>query len=104
MRRLAASCAALVLAACATGGVVTHGGQLALRCADPGAEVFVDGVSRGLAGDFDGKKGRLILAKGLHRLEVRGTGGATAVREIELGPQDDLALNLSLPAPAEKEL
>jgi hypothetical protein len=71
--------------------------RVALRCADGSAEVSVDGAPAGRVSDYAGH--RLRVRPGRHRIEVRGQG-AVEVREMELGPEDDVALAIALRAPA----
>jgi hypothetical protein len=74
--------------------------RVALRCADPGAEVTVDGVPRGLASDYTGGPGKqLLLPAGEHRLVVRAADGAQSMREVTVGPEDSLTVAVDL-APA----
>lgn len=94
-----AALAGALLWGCAGAAPVTRGARLVLRCLDPQAAVSVDGQPMGRAGDFDGKAGRLHLKPGPHRVELRGSSGAAAVREVVLGPGDEVALTVSLPAP-----
>ncbi len=84
-----ASAGAIVLAACAHGAVAprvssddpveakllnAREGNTLLRCTPADAEVFVDGVERGLASDFDGSVRLLALSPGTHRLAFRRKG------------------------------
>lgn len=49
-------------------------GDVRLECDEADAEVYIDGVFQGLAGDFDGMPVLLRLAPGLHHIEVRKPG------------------------------
>jgi len=84
-----ASLAALALAACAHAGTPprvasddpveavllnARAGNTLVRCAPADAEVFVDGVERGLASDFDGRSRLLALTPGAHRVVFRRKG------------------------------
>jgi hypothetical protein len=42
--------------------------------AEPGAEVFVDGLARGRADRYDGKKAVLQVSAGRHVVELRSEG------------------------------
>jgi hypothetical protein len=87
---------ALALVACAS---VQGRGRVALRCADPDAEVEVDGVPYGVAADYAGGEGRqLLLASGTHRIVVRGAAGGQSAREVAVGPEDSIAVAFDLPA------
>jgi hypothetical protein len=96
---MAALATSAALLACAGAGAGRA--RLSLRCPDPGAEVSVDGVPRGLVSDYRGGEGhQLLLAPGVHRLLLRGTLGASAARELSVGPEDQITLGVDLPAPA----
>jgi hypothetical protein len=85
----------LALVACAS---VQGRGRVALRCADPAAEVEVDGVPYGVAADYAGGAGRqLLLAPGTHRI-VLASGEARSAREVTVGPEDSLWVAFDLPA------
>ena len=80
-------------------GVGSAKGKLALRCLDGEAEVRIDGLSRGKAADFDGKRGHLYLKPGPHRVALVAKSGLTETRDVELGPGDDVTMTISLPKP-----
>ena len=91
-----ALCFALALAACAS---VQGRGRVALRCADPAAEVEVDGVPYGVAADYAGGEGKqLLLAPGTHRIVLRAAGGGQSAREVAVGPEDSISVAFDLPA------
>jgi hypothetical protein len=50
------------------------------------AEVFVDGLYRGVVDDFDGVFQRLKIEAGAHRLEVRAPGFAPLVFDVLVTP------------------
>lgn len=86
---------ALALVACAA---VQGRGRVALRCADPAAEVEVDGAPYGVAADYAGGEGRqLLLAPGTHRIVLRAAGGGQSVREVAVGPEDSISVAFDLP-------
>ena len=90
--------AALALVACAS---AQGRGRVALRCADPGAEVEVDGVPYGVAADYTGGEGKqLLLTPGAHRISLRAAGGGRSVREVAVGPEDSISVSFDLPAGA----
>jgi hypothetical protein len=64
----------------------------ALRFPDPAAELRIDGAPAGKAGDY--LKRSLTLRPGHHVFELRGADGSVAVREADLGPGDQVALDL----------
>jgi hypothetical protein len=66
--------------------------KIALKIPDPASEVTVDGAPAGKAGDY--RTRRLVLRPGKHRIEVRAPDGSVEVREAELGPGDQIALEL----------
>lgn len=61
-------------------------GNVLVRCRPADAEVWVDGVERGLASDFDGTRRLLSLAPGAHRLSFRHKGYA-ALEVPAVGPE-----------------
>jgi len=61
-----------------------------LRCPDTAAELTVDGAPSGKAQ----AKTRLSLRPGHHVFELRGADGSVQVREADLGPGDQVALDL----------
>ncbi len=66
--------------------------RVALRASDPQAELRIDGAPAGKAGDY--AKRRLTLRPGHHVFELRGADGSVAVREADLGPGDQVALDV----------
>ncbi len=90
----------LALVACAA---VQGRGRVALRCADPAAEVEVDGVPYGLAADYGGGEGKqLLLTPGTHRIVLRAAVGGQSAREVAVGPEDSITVAFDLPAGAAK--
>ena len=77
----------LALLACA---VAPRMAKVELRCPDTGAELSVDGAPSGTA------RGRIRLSvrPGWHVFELRGSDGSEQVRVAELGPGDQIALDL----------
>ena len=91
---------ALALVACAS---VPARGRVALRCLDAAAEVEVDGVPYGRAGDYTGGEGKqLLLAPGAHQIVLRGEGGARSSRGVAVGPEDSIWVAFDLPAGRDK--
>ena len=89
---------AFALVACAA---AQGRGRVAVRCADPAAEVEVDGVPYGIAADYAGGEGRqLLLAPGAHRIVLRAAGGRLSAREVAVGPEDSIAVAFDLPSGA----
>ena len=87
--------ASALLAGCASASAL---GRVAVRCADPAAEVEVDGVPYGRAEDYPGGEGKqLLLAPGAHRIVLRAEGGRQAVREVAVGPEDSISVSFDLP-------
>ena len=66
--------------------------RISLRFPDPAADLRIDGAPAGKAGDY--LKRRLTLRPGHHVFELRGADGSVAVREADLGPGDQVALDL----------
>ena len=66
--------------------------RVRLRFPDPLAELSIDGAPAGKAGDY--AKTRLTLRPGHHVFSLRGTDGSLEVREADLGPGDQVALDL----------
>ena len=85
--------ALLGLAACAAGAPAAA--RITLRRADPLAALTVDGAPAGSAGDY--LKRGLSVRPGHHRLEVRGADGRVLVREADVGPGDQVAIDLGGP-------
>lgn len=86
-------CGLIALGACA-GARATRNARVSVRCDDADAELVVDGVPRGTAGDYAGAH-RLLLTPGLHRLELRAHG-AVETRALQVGSDDDVTLNIAL--------
>jgi hypothetical protein len=82
--------AALLAAGCAAQAPAMA--RISLRFPDPAAELRIDGAPAGKAGDY--LKRRLTLRPGHHVFELRGADGSVAVREADLGPGDQVALDL----------
>jgi len=61
-------------------------GSLRLKIEPSHAEVYVDGLFRGVVDDFDGVLQRLKLEAGAHRLEVRAAGFQTLVFDVLVTP------------------
>ena len=61
-------------------------GSLRLKIEPAHAEVYVDGLYRGIVDDFDGLLQRLKLEAGAHRLEVRAAGMQTLVFDVLVTP------------------
>jgi hypothetical protein len=61
-------------------------GSLRLRIDPSHAEVYVDGLYRGVVDDFDGVFQRLKLEAGAHRLEVRAPGFKPLVFDVLVTP------------------
>jgi hypothetical protein len=61
-------------------------GSLRLKIEPSHAEVYVDGLYRGIVDDFDGLLQRLKLEAGAHRLEVRAAGMQTLVFDVLVTP------------------
>jgi hypothetical protein len=57
-------------------------GSLRLKVAPSHAEVYVDGLYRGVVDDFDGVFQRLKLEAGAHRLEIRAPGYEPLVFDV----------------------
>ncbi len=51
-------------------------GDVRIECAVRDAEVYLDGVLQGTAGDFDGTQALLKTGDGPHRIEIRKPGFA----------------------------
>jgi hypothetical protein len=66
--------------------------RIALKFPDPAAELSIDGAPAGKAGDYS--KLGLTLRPGHHVFELRAPDGSVAVREADLGPGDQVALEL----------
>jgi hypothetical protein len=74
--------------------------RVALRCADPAAEVTVDGVPQGRVSDYAGGPDRqLQLSPGSHEIVLRAAG-RLSTRELAVGPGDALTVPFDLPPPA----
>ena len=90
---------AALLGVCAAGlGCAAAQGKarVAIRCEPPDAEVTVDGMPYGLASDYAAGN-RILLAPGRHVLELRAHG-VVETRRLEVGPEDDLTVNVALGA------
>ena len=61
-------------------------GSLRLKIDPKKAEVYVDGLYRGIVDDFDGLLQRLKLEAGAHRLEVRAAGMQPLVFDVLVTP------------------
>ena len=61
-------------------------GSLRLKVDPSHAEVYVDGLFRGIVDDFDGVFQRLKLEAGAHRLEIRAGGFQTLVFDVLVTP------------------
>ncbi|HEX6322575.1 MAG TPA: PEGA domain-containing protein [Vicinamibacterales bacterium] len=61
-------------------------GSLRLKVDPSHAEVYVDGLYRGIVDDFDGVFQRLKLEAGAHRLEIRAAGFQTLVFDVLVTP------------------
>ncbi len=61
-------------------------GSLRLKIEPSNAEVYVDGLFRGVVNDFDGVFQRLKLEAGAHRLEVRAPGFQPLVFDVLVTP------------------
>ena len=61
-------------------------GSLRLKIDERDAEVYVDGLYRGVVDDFDGVLQRLKLEAGAHRLEVRAPGYQPLVFDVLVTP------------------
>jgi hypothetical protein len=70
--------------------------RVALHCEPPEAEVTVDGMPYGAAADYTGAN-RILLAPGRHVLELRAHG-LVETRRLEVGPEDDITVNVVLGA------
>jgi hypothetical protein len=66
--------------------------RITLRFPDPAAELTIDGAPAGKAGDY--LKRRLTLRPGHHVFRLQAADGSVAVREADLGPGDQVALDL----------
>jgi hypothetical protein len=66
--------------------------RVALRGADPKAELTIDGAPAGRIEDYD--RSRLRLPAGHHVFTLRSPAG-TLVREADVGPGDDIALDFN---------
>ena len=64
--------------------------RVELNCPESAAELLVDGAPSGKPE----RKTRLSLRPGHHVFEVRGADGSVQVREADLGPGDQVALDL----------
>lgn len=91
--RLLAAGALVAASGCATAGPAL--GHLTLRCADPQAQLAVDGAPAGLAAGPAGHR-RIALRPGRHQLEVRGGGGELVRREAAVGAGDEITLSVQL--------
>lgn len=62
-------------------------GSVRLKIKPKGAKVYVDGTLMGVADDFDGLTGHLMLDAGTHQIELRADGYETftGTINIELG-------------------
>lgn len=67
--------------------------KIALRGGDPKSEITLDGVPAGALSDY--AHGRLLVKPGHHVISLRTPDGAVSVREADVGPGDDVALNVS---------
>ncbi|MDP8256614.1 MAG: PEGA domain-containing protein [Candidatus Alcyoniella australis] len=78
--------ALMLLGACAPAHINTeqvgNEGLIAISCDPSSAEVFVDGQYVGRAKDFDGDREHLMLAGGVHIIELRKAGYQTFKKEI----------------------
>jgi hypothetical protein len=70
--------------------------RVAIHCEPPEAEVTVDGMPYGAAADYTGAN-RILLAPGRHVLELRAHG-LVETRRLEVGPEDDITVNVALGA------
>lgn len=66
--------------------------RVALRGADPKAELTVDGAPAGALADYDHQ--RLRLPAGHHVFALRSAQGLQ-VREADVGPGDDISLDFN---------
>ncbi len=57
-------------------------GNTLVRCAPPDAELDVDGVPRGFASDYDGRKRLLALAPGRHQITLAHAGFAPVAIDV----------------------
>lgn len=67
--------------------------RVALRGADPKAELTIDGAPAGFIADYN--HSRLRLPAGHHVFTLRSAQGGVAVREADVGPGDDIALDFN---------
>ena len=65
--------------------------RVALRGADPAAELTVDGAPAGSLADYD--HSRLRVRAGHHVFSLRSAEGRVTVRAADVGPGDDIALD-----------
>ena len=82
--------ALLLLAGCAAQAPAMA--RISLKFPDPAADLTIDGAPAGKAGDYF--KRRLTLRPGHHVFSLRAPDGTVAVREADLGPGDQVALDL----------
>lgn len=67
--------------------------RIALRGADPASQLTVDGAPAGSMADY--QHSRLRLPPGHHVFTLRSAQGAVTVREADVGPGDDIALDFN---------
>lgn len=67
--------------------------RVALRGADPASELSVDGAPAGPMSGY--QHSRLRLPAGHHVFTLRSAQGAVSVREADVGPGDDIALDFN---------
>ena len=91
MRSVRARLALLLACGCATAAPSLA--RIALHGGDPKAELSIDGAPAGLLADY--AQGRLTVKPGHHLIALRSPDGRIDVREADVGPGDDIALNSS---------
>jgi hypothetical protein len=72
-------------------------GSLRLKVSPSHAEVYVDGLYRGVVDDFDGVFQRLKLEAGAHRLEIRAAGRQPLVFDVLVTPGETTTYRGDLP-------
>jgi len=68
---------------------------IAIKGASEDALLYVDGLSMGLAQQFDGHAQALLLEPGTHKIEVRGHGKILLSETVFLGGREIRTLSVS---------
>ena len=71
--------------------VVPAVGVVDINCNRDRAKVYIDGKYRGLAGDFDGRPGKLQLSAGSHRVQIDWRGSCyTSTIKVHAGRETNV--------------